>query len=268
MNSGPSPQLPPGSVISPDWDAPPGVRALFTLRAGGVSRGPWGGAVSGEGGLNLGAACGDDPDAVAENRARLARALPAPPIWLQQVHGVTVLEACTPLPPGAAPPVADAVVTATPGVVCAVLVADCLPVMLADARGRAVGIAHAGWRGLAGGVIEASAARLRTLLGEPEARLVAWLGPCIGPGAFEVGAEVLEAMQMRFARAAAAFAPLGAGKYLADLPALARQALESSGVQDVWGGNACTFSDARRYFSFRRDRTTGRHAALIWIDPR
>lgn len=266
-----SPDTAPGlladSLLAPDWSAPPRVRALFTLREGGVSRGPWGGAASGEGGLNLGAACGDEPAAVAENRARLERVLPAPPVWLQQVHGVTVHEATTPAEPGAEPPVADAVVTCTPRVVCAVLVADCLPVLLADARGRAVGAAHAGWRGLAGGVIEASVARLRALLGEPEARLVAWLGPCIGPRAFEVGTEVLATLQVRLPQAAAAFAPRGAGKYLADLPTLARQALASCGVEDVSGGAACTFSDASRYFSFRRDGLTGRHAALIWIDP-
>jgi YfiH family protein len=261
-------RLPPNSLSVPDWHAPPGVRACFTLREGGVSRGPWGGAASGAGGLNLGAACGDEPDAVAENRARVARALPAPPLWLQQVHGVVVHEAQAEPLPDAAPPAADAVVTCEPGVVCAVLVADCLPVLLADARGRAVGAVHAGWRGLAGGVIEASVARLRALLGEPEARLVAWLGPCIGPTAFEVGGDVLDAMRVRLPQAQRAFASRGPGKYLADLPALARQALASCGVEDVAGGADCTYSDPRRHFSYRRDGRTGRHAALIWIDPR
>lgn len=262
------PGLPAGSFMAPDWSAPQGVRALFTLREGGVSRGPWGGAASGQGGFNLGAACGDEPAAVAENRARLARAVPSAPRWLHQVHGVAVHEVLTPGRAGATSPIADAAVTDLPGEVCAVLVADCLPVLLADARGRAVGAAHAGWRGLAGGVIEACAARLRALLGESDAPLVAWLGPCIGPGAFEVGPEVLAAMRARLPEAEAAFVPRASGKYLADLPMLARQALASCGVDDVWGGTACTFSDAGRYYSYRRDGPTGRHAALIWIEPR
>ena len=268
MTSEPMPGVPAGSILTPEWSAPPGVRALFTLREGGVSRGPWGGAVSSEGGLNLGAACGDDPAAVATNRARLARAVPSLPHWMQQVHGTAVHEVRTSGRAGATPPIADAEVTDVPGLVCAVLVADCLPVLLADKRGRAVGAAHAGWRGLAGGVIESCAARLRALLGEPDAPLVAWLGPCIGPAAFEVGADVLAAMQARLPHADAAFVPRGSGKYLADLPMLARQALASCSIDDVCRGTACTFSDAGRYYSYRRDGPTGRHAALIWIEPR
>lgn len=251
------------AILRPDWPAPAGVGAVFTLRTGGVSRGPWG-AVSGEGGFNLGAACGDDPAAVAANRAALTALLPSAPRWLNQVHGPVVVDAASvtePVP-------ADASFSDAPGVVCAVMVADCMPVLLADRHGRVVGAAHAGWRGLAGGVIQATAAAMRDRLGDPAAELVAWLGPAIGPAAFEVGDEVRAAMIERLSPAGAAFVEKGNGKWLADLFTLGRQALASCGVDDVAGGGQCTVGDAERFFSFRRDRVTGRHAALIWIEPK
>ena len=251
------------ALLWPEWPAPTEVRALFSLRSGGTSTGPWGGA-DGQAGFNLGVACGDDTDAVARNRALLAELLPAPPRWLKQVHGPVVVDAATVDEPVAA----DASFTDQPGVVCAVLVADCMPVLLSDRRGRVVGAAHAGWRGLAGGVIQATAAAMRERLGEPQAELLAWLGPAIGPGAFEVGAEVRAAMLERLPAAGAAFVELPDGKYLADLFELGRQALASCAVHAVSGGGACTVSDADRFFSYRRDRVTGRHAALVWIEPR
>lgn len=247
------------AAIVPDWRAPAGVAALFTLRSGGVSRGPWAGR-SGQGGFSLGAACDDDPAAVAANRAQLAAALPAAPRWLSQVHGAVVLDAAR----VAGAPAADASFTDQAGVVCAVMVADCLPVLLADAQGRVVGAAHAGWRGLAAGVIQATAAAMRERLGEPEAKLIAWLGPAIGPAAFEVGDEVRAAMLASLPGAGRAFVPRGEGKWLADIFELGRQALASCAIHDVFGGGLCTVSDPDRFYSFRRDRVTGRHAALIW----
>lgn len=245
--------------LIPEWPAPAGVHAAFTLRSGGASCGAWGGR-AGQGGFNLGAACDDDPTAVAANRAQLAAALPAAPRWLRQVHGPVVLDAAQ----VSEAPAADASFTDQPGVICAVMVADCLPVLLADRAGRVVGAAHAGWRGLAAGVIQATAAAMRARLNEPAAPLMAWLGPAIGPTTFEVGEEVRVAMIESLPGAASAFAPRGDGKWLADLFALGRQALASCDVHDVYGGGLCTVSDADRFYSFRRDRLTGRHAALIW----
>jgi hypothetical protein len=246
--------------IVPDWPAPQGVRALITTRAGGVSRGPWGVPPDGAGGMNLGYGSGDDPAAVAVNRARLRELLPEEPRWLAQAHGARVVDAES----VAAPPVADASTALARNVVCAVLVADCLPVLLADARGRAVAAAHAGWRGLAGGVLQATADALRSRLDDPTAELIAYLGPAIGPEAFEVGADVLAAMRDTLPHASSAFRPLAGGKYLADLFALARQALAQRGVEAVYGGTESTYAQPQRFYSFRRDRITGRHAALIW----
>lgn len=244
--------------ILPDWPAPAGVAALVTTRAGGVSQGPWG-AGDGTGGLNLGEGS-DAPAAVAANRARLRAVLPAEPRWLRQVHGTTVVDAAS-APAGA---IGDAAFATVPGVVCAVLVADCLPVLLADARGRGVAAAHAGWRGLAGGVIQDTVAALRAALGDPAAPLLAYLGPAIGPARFEVGPEVLQAMQDRLPDAAQAFLAHAPGKYRADLYALARQALGQAGVTHVHGGGFCTLGDPDRFYSFRRGSPTGRQAALIW----
>jgi YfiH family protein len=216
--------------------------------------------------MNLGFGSGDDPTRVRENRERLLRVLPGDPFWLRQVHGSVVVDADDDraVADASMPPEADASVALRPGVVCAVMVADCMPVLLADAAGRGVAAAHAGWRGLAGGVVQATAARLRARLGDPAAPLVAWLGPCIGATRFEVGRDVLDAMKQRLPDAERAFMPRPTGKYLADLPALARQALAMAAVSDIAGGAWCTVGDPLRFFSYRRDGVTGRHAALIW----
>jgi YfiH family protein len=237
--------------LRPDWPAPAGVRAVMTTRCGGTSRGAWDG-------FNLAAHVGDDPGAVAANRRLLREslALPAEPAWLEQVHGKAVAV----LPRADARP-ADAAVAFAPGQVCAVLVADCLPVFLASRAGDRVGVAHAGWRGLAGGVVEATVAALDC---EPES-LVAWLGPSIGPGSFEVGREVREAFVDADPGADGAFRAGRAGRFLADLPALARRRLAALGVRAVSGAGACTFLDAARFYSYRRDGATGRMAALAWL---
>jgi YfiH family protein len=254
----------------PDWPAPAGVRALFTPRAGGVSPPPWGAAPGVGGGLNLGPNTGDAPDRVQANRAILRRHLPAEPRWLSQVHGAQVVDADD---PHAAQHEADASCALQTDTVCAVLVADCLPVLLAEVQGRAVAAAHAGWRGLAAGVLQGTVDRMRARLAAAgagsAAEVIAWLGPAIGPQRFEVGAEVLAAMQVRLPQAAQAFVPARDGKYLADLYALARQALAQAGVGRVYGGDLrggdlCTASDPQHFFSYRRDGRTGRHAALIW----
>lgn len=256
----PGAQLPawPADWVVPDWPAPPQVRAVITARSGGVSQGPW--ASPDGGGMNLGLKSGEERAVIERNRAMLGQWLPAPPAWLEQVHGAVVVEA-----ERGAGQQADAATAVTAGVVCAVTIADCLPVLLTEIHGRGVAAVHAGWRGLAGGVIQNTAQALRARLGEPHARLLAYLGPAIGPAQFEVGAEVLEAMQRRLPQAGAAFSALPvAGKYRADLYALARQALAQVDVHAVYGGTLCTVSDERRFYSYRRDRVTGRHAAVIW----
>ena len=238
-------------ILKPDWPAPAGVRAAMTTRTGGVSLGPFAS-------FNLAAHVGDDESAVLENRRRLRTALelPSEPAWLEQVHGIGVAV----LPgPGRGP--ADAVVTFSRDTVCAVLVADCLPVILASRAGDRVGVAHAGWRGLAAGVIEAAVAALDC---EP-ANIVAWLGPAIGPAAFEVGGDVRDAFLARDSGAAAAFRSGREGRWLADLPALARRRLAAAGVGAVHGGDLCTYSDPVRFYSYRRDGATGRMAALAWL---
>ena len=249
--------------IRPDWPVNHRVRALITTRPGGVSTGPWGVPPFGTGGLNLGFLGGDAADAVGENRRRLRVALPSEPRWLKQVHGATVVRADD----VDAPPEADASYTLTPGVVPVVMVADCMPVLLADVDGRCVGVAHAGWRGVASGIIQATVRAMRAALDKREAELVAYLGPAIGPAHFEVGPEVLEAMAGTLPHAADAFQPRG-DRYFADLFALGRQALRDVGVTRVHGSMECTYSAPERFYSFRRDRVTGRHAALVWIDPK
>jgi YfiH family protein len=248
----------------PNWPAPGCVRAFMTTRAGGTSHGPYdAGTGSGAGnGMNLGRSTGDDLERVEANRARLRRSLPAEPRWLRQVHGATVVDAAQ----VASGVEADASFTVEADVVCVVSVADCMPVLLADAAGRGVAAAHAGWRGLAAGVIQNTAQALRVRIGDPGASILAWLGPAIGPTRFEVGPEVRTAMSARLPRATEAFAPQADGKFLADLGALARQALAQVGVSAVHGGAHCTHLQSHRFYSFRRDRTTGRHAALIWLD--
>lgn len=244
-----------GVCFAPDWPLPPGVRALQTTRVGGRSVGPWAG-------FNLGEHVGDDPAAVAANRAALARRLPAALVWLSQVHGTAVAD-IDDLAAGAPPPVADAAVARRPGRVCVVMTADCLPLLLCDADGGVVAAAHAGWRGLCAGVVEATVAAM----GVPPARLTVWLGPAIGPRAFEVGGEVRDAFLAHDAAAASAFVAGADGRWLADLYALARQRLAAAGVRDVHGGGECTFGDAGRYFSHRRDGVSGRMATLIWREP-
>ena len=251
--------LPP--LLQPRWPAPPNVHAGMSQRAGGVSLAPWDS-------LNLGGTVGDDPAAVAENRARYTAALGARPVWLQQVHGTHVvhLQAATldaPLAP------ADAAWTSDPGIACAVLVADCLPVLMSLRDGRAVAAAHAGWRGLAAGVLEATVEALCTGAGAAPGDVVAWLGPCIGPRRFEVGADVLHAFgEPPEAADAERFASRpradGSPRWLADLPLLARELLAGAGVHAVSQLLACTAEDASRFFSFRRDGVTGRHAAAVW----
>ncbi len=236
----------------PDWPAPPCVRALATTRGGGVSGGPYAS-------LNLGDHVGDDSAAVAENRRRLRAAarLPAEPAWLAQVHGADVwdLDRGDPARP------VDAVVTRRPGRVCAILTADCLPVLLASDRGDAIGAAHAGWRGMAAGVLEAAV----RALDRPAASLIAWIGPGIGARHYEVDADVRDALAGADGGSAAAFQANARGRFLADLALLARRRLERLGLMRVYGGGECTYADANRYFSHRRDGKTGRQAALIWL---
>lgn len=241
--------------IVPDWPAPAAVRALSTLRGGGVSAPPYAS-------LNLGSHVGDLPAAVAENRRRLraAGALPAEPLWLAQVHGARVLDLDADEVPGEA----DAAITHRPGRVCAVLTADCLPVLLACASGDGVAAVHAGWRGLAAGVIEAAV----RALGSAPASILAWLGPAIGPGHFEVGAEVHDALLQQDPAAGSAFERNARGRHLADLYTLARRRLERLGIEQIYGGGECTFAAADRYFSHRRDGVTGRQATLIWLESR
>ena len=240
-------------LLTPDWPAPPSVRALQTLRPGGCSAAPWDS-------FNLGDHVGDDPARVAANRAALRRHLPAEPLWLQQVHGIAAVDAGKTANSGSGV-VADAAFARQPDVVCAVMTADCLPVLFCDRAGSVVAAAHAGWRGLLGGILES------TLVGMavPAAELLAWLGPAIGPQAFEVGDEVRTAFLADDPAAATAFVALGAGKWLADLYALARRRLLRVGVQQIYGGGECTLSDRARYFSYRRDGITGRMATLIWL---
>ena len=242
-------------LLLADWPAPPGVHALQTTRAGGVSPGAYAS-------LNLGSNTHDAPQHIAANRRRLreALALPAEPVWLRQVHGTAVIDAA--VPAGAATPEADASVSAQAGVVCAVLTADCLPVLFCSDDGRWIAAAHAGWRGLAAGVLEATIARAPL----PPARLMAWLGAAIGPAHFEVGPEVREAFVAVLPAAAAAFRAGRGDRWLADLYALARLRLAAAGIDRVHGGGCCTYADAARFYSFRREPDTGRMATLIWRD--
>ncbi|MDW5443067.1 peptidoglycan editing factor PgeF [Polaromonas sp. SM01] len=261
--------------LIPDWPAPDGVRALFTTRQGGVSAVPYDS-------LNLGDHVGDVPAQAAENRRLLGQALGAAPVFLQQVHGTQVLTLDEHTAQGLA---ADAVITTQRGLACTIMVADCLPVLFCSADGSAVAAAHAGWRGLAGvqgrGVLEQTYESFRALAqtewSQSAMDTIAWLGPCIGPAAFEVGAEVRAAFVEGDAEAAYCFTPLGAGKYLADLAGLARLRLHAMGITQVYGNNSsapwCTVGNASRFFSHRRDagvhgngfNTTGRMAACIWL---
>ena len=256
----------PIPTIVPGWPAPARVRALFTTRAGGVSTGRWGDAGH-SGGLNLGARCGDEPERVARNRQLLAAQVGRPIRWLEQVHGAKAVEAAAAAgdgDPAAAPAIADAQATRDRGVALGVLVADCLPVLFADRAGDMVAVAHAGWRGLAAGVLENTIALMRSRGSGTD--LIAWLGPCIGPTAFEVGDEVRAAFRSQDPRAAAHFRQ-GArpGKWWADLQGLAVQRLQGMGVAAIHRSNACTVSDSNRFWSYRRDGACGRMAGVIWL---
>ncbi|MDP1864579.1 MAG: peptidoglycan editing factor PgeF [Thiobacillus sp.] len=238
-------------MLLPTWPAPAGVFSLMTTREGGVSSPPWDS-------LNLGDHVGDDATHVAENRARLRLKLPAEPAWLKQIHGTIVVDA------GSGELTADASVTRQAGCVCAVLTADCLPVLFCDRAGRVVAAAHAGWRGLAQGVLETTVAAMQV----PPGEVLAWMGAAIGPDAFEVGEDVRQAFIQQHPEAAAAFVPHPSGvpgKWLADIYQLARNRLNRVGVQAIYGGGRCTFNETAQFYSYRREGVTGRMASLIWL---
>ena len=243
--------------IVPDWPAPDNVEAVFTTRNGGFSSGAYAS-------LNLGDHVGDDPEIVSRNRMLLHDMLPSAPNWLKQVHGKTVINADDDC---AIPCHADASFSRHPGSVCAVLVADCLPILICDHEGTLVSAIHAGWRGLAAGVIEQAVSEMSAAnRGSP--RLMAWLGPAIGPDHFEVGDEVRRAFIAQDMLSIQAFRRSGAlpaRKWLADLFLLARLSLNRAGITEIYGGTECTFSNRERFFSYRRDGTTGRMAGLIWL---
>jgi polyphenol oxidase len=251
------------AVLHPDWLRPDwplaGVGALMTTRRGGASGGRFDS-------MNLRAGLGDDAAAVAANQALLAEAIGARPVYLNQVHGRQVVRLRA--DDESALPDADASLSTEPGVACVVQAADCLPVLFAAPLARGVAAAHAGWRGLAGGVLEAALRALCDAAGCAPGEVAAWLGACIGPRRFEVGADVLAAFGADPSRTdLARFRPHAAGKWLADLPGLARDRLEAAGVRHISGGRWCTVEDASRFFSFRRDGVTGRMAAVVWIRP-
>ena len=248
--------------IVPDWPAPRGVRCLVTTRRGGVSQGAFAS-------LNLGEHVGDDPDAVAANRRIVGRAAGVQPVWLNQVHSTRVIDVAeygTHGTHGAmdVPPEADAALTRRTGTACTVMTADCLPVLFCDDAGTVVAAAHAGWRGLLAGVLENTVSAMEA----PPKELMAWLGPAIGPRAFEVGDEVRTAFVAASSEAAPAFQAAAGGKWLADIYRLARMRLAGQGVERIFGGNFCTVTEADRFFSYRRDGQTGRMASMIWLTPR
>jgi YfiH family protein len=237
--------------LQADWPANSRVRTLVTTRNGGVSPAPYAS-------LNLGTHVADDPARVAENRALLRSQLPAEPVWLNQVHGIAVCRADT----ASGVVDADASVTRQSQTVCAIMTADCLPVLLCDRQSSVVAAAHAGWRGLCNGVLEATISAMDA----PAADLLAWMGPAIGPDAFEVGAEVRAAFMAHDPASGSAFSPIGDDKYLADIYQLARQRLQAAGVSSIHGGGLCTVIERDRFFSYRRDGRTGRMASLIWLE--
>lgn len=237
--------------IIPDWSAPPNIRALQTTRQGGVSAAPYDS-------LNLGDHVGDAPLNVARNRMLLNSLLPSEPVWLEQVHGTIVTNADN----ASCRPQGDACIARQRGSVCVVMTADCLPVLLCDKQGSVVGAVHAGWKGLAAGVIETTVKAMNT---SPQ-NLVAWLGPAISQEFFEVGGEVRAAFVAAHPRAEAAFAAGRPGKWLADIYALARIRLNALGIEQIYGGNFCTYRESDRFFSYRRDGTTGRMGTFIWLE--
>ena len=265
MAAGMARALTADDLVWPEWpDLPAGVGALATARDGGVSRGPYDDGKGG-GGLNLGLHVADDGEHVHENRARLQAWLPGAPAWIAQVHGAEVVDAAL-AGPGRPTCTGDASIATQPGVVCAILTADCLPVLFADLDGKVVGAAHAGWRGLAGGVLGQTVAAMRAA-GAGE--ITAWMGPAIGPASFEVGQDVIDAFMAALPDAATRDCftdyPDRPGKYLADMFTLARLMLARDGVTRVHGGGICTASAPARFYSYRRDGVTGRQASLIWL---
>ena len=238
--------------IVPDWPVPQNVKALQTTRNGGTSAVPYDS-------LNLGDHVGDVPLTVMRNRMLLAPLLPSEPVWLRQVHGTTVTDTSV---AGCGSPEADACMSRDRGAVCVVMTADCLPLLLCDEQGSVVAAVHAGWRGLCDGVIEQAVQAMNV----PTQTLLAWLGPAIGPQAFEVGDEVRDAFIARQAGAESAFAAHAPGKWLADLYRLARLRLVALGINRIYGGGLCTYTERERFFSYRRDGTTGRMGTFIWLE--
>ena len=241
-------------LIIPDWPVPQNVRSAISTREGGVSEGVFSS-------LNLGDHVGDCPQAVTENRARIIRCVGGRPLWLNQIHGKRVVDAADYLR-AIKPPEADAAFTRRSAVVCTVMTADCLPVLFCDSDGTVVAAAHAGWRGLLDGVLEETV----KAMGVAAQDLMAYLGPAIGPQAFEVGEEVRAAFIARNPQSSAAFSPVKEGKWRAALFQLARQRLNRLGLLRIYGGDLCTFSAAEHFFSYRRDGQCGRMAAMIWLD--
>jgi YfiH family protein len=244
-------------LLRPQWPVASRVKTLTTCRGGGVSKHPYES-------LNLGDHVGDDPGNVATNRSLLNNQIPREPLWLQQVHGIVVST------PKARVHEADAIVTNQPNEVLAIMTADCLPVLFANKAGTVVGAAHAGWRGLCNGVLENTVSEIKLLAKSNDAQdIIAWMGPAIGPTAFEVGEDVLQAFsQSQIELPQNAFLPIAhkPGKYLANIYLLARSRLESAGLEHIYGGDYCTVNQADQFFSYRRDGVTGRFASLIWID--
>lgn len=236
--------------IIPDWPAPANVKALQTTRKGGFSAAPYAS-------LNLGSHVGDNPLVVNRNRMLLAPLMPSEPVWLNQVHGISVAD----VGHAGCLPQADASVSTHRGAVCVVMTADCLPVLLCDEQGTVVGAAHAGWRGLCDGVIEATVSAMQV----PASSLMAWLGPAIGPDFFEVGDEVRAAFAAQQPQATEAFAAGAGEKWMANIFLLARQRLQALGIHRIYGGGVCTCSDAERFYSYRRDGVTGRMGTFIWL---
>ncbi|MES2932494.1 MAG: peptidoglycan editing factor PgeF [Pseudomonadota bacterium] len=253
-----------------DWpDLPSNVRAAFTTRQGGFSTAPYDdGSGNGSGGFNLGLHVGDQRADVERNRASLGAQLPSEPAWLNQIHSTTVIDASAVIATAGAPPDADASISTQSGVVCLVQTADCLPVLFCDTAGSVVGAAHAGWRGLANGVLENTVLRMReSQIDKGVGEISAWLGAAIGPSCFEVGEDVFAAFVARDSSLSRAFLPLAhrPNKYLADIYTLARALLREVGVVRVAGGTQCTVTERQRFYSYRRDQITGRMASMIWI---
>jgi YfiH family protein len=237
--------------LIPNWPAPSNIRALQTTRIGGFSRAPYDS-------LNLGSHVNDAPLDVARNRMLLNTLMPSEPVWLEQVHGILVANADS----ASCLPQADACIATHRSAVCVVMTADCLPVLLCDQQGTVVGAVHAGWKGLAAGVIEATVQAMNV----PAQSLMAWLGPAISRDAFEVGAEVREIFIDTDPQASAAFVVGQRGKWLADIYSLARLRLNALGITSINGGNCCTYTEAEKFFSYRRDGLTGRMGTFIWLE--